>query len=122
MHIELTSLLSKGMRQTLVCGLIVLCVGKKAGHLPPKRQELKLLKFGAVAGTSPRSLMQNKSDNLSHVLLTCTYPSAVYVGAGGPEDGGRWGLGVVVVSESVGEELEEECLVFGGDYLLRSNA
>lgn len=58
--------------------------------------------------------MQNKSDNLSHVLLTCTYPSGVHVGAGGLEDGGWWGLGVVVVvSESVGEELEEECLVFG---------
>lgn len=56
--------------------------------------------------------MQNKSDNLSHVLLTCTYPFGVYVGAGGLEDGGWWGLGVVV-SESVGEELEEECLVFG---------
>lgn len=57
--------------------------------------------------------MQNKSDNLSHVLLTCTYPFCVYVGAGGLEDGGCWGLGVVVVvNESVGEELEEECLVF----------
>lgn len=107
-HIKLTSRLSK--RNEADARLWSNCSVRRqeSGPSSPKRQELKLLKLGAVADTSPRSLMQNKSDNLSHVLLTCTYPFGEYVGAGGLEDGGWWGLG-----ESVGEQIEEECLVFG---------